>query len=82
LIVLEGMKSYGYIEDACCIARNFMATIDHGFANDATIREKYNLDKQGAAVHVTAGHKENAVGFGWTNGAYLIMQRLLAEVGV
>jgi alpha,alpha-trehalase len=42
------------------------------------MREKYNVVAGDAEVHVTAGYKENVIGFGWTNGVYLKMQELLA----
>jgi alpha,alpha-trehalase len=80
LIVAEGMKSYGYFEEARRIAHAFIATVDCGFANDSTLREKYDMVKVGAEVHVTAGYKENVIGFGWTNGVYLKMQKLLSEI--
>ena len=81
LIVAEGMRAYGYFEDARRIARAFIATVDRGFANDATLREKYDVVEGHAEVHVTAGYKENVIGFGWTNGVYLKMQELLPELG-
>jgi alpha,alpha-trehalase len=81
LIVAEGMRSYGYFDDARRIARAFMDTVDHGFKDDGTIREKYDVARRGAEVHVTAGYKENAIGFGWTNGVYLKMRELLSEIG-
>lgn len=81
LIVAEGMKSYGYFDEARRIARAFVKTVDHGFANDATVREKYNVVRRGAKVHVAAGYKENVIGFGWTNGVYLKLRELLSEIG-
>jgi len=80
-IVAEAMRSYGYFDDARRIARSFMETVDHRFAIDATVREKYDVVIKGAEVHVTAGYKENVIGFGWTNGVYLQMQKLLWEIG-
>jgi alpha,alpha-trehalase len=32
-----------------------------------------------AEVHVTAGYKENVIGFGWTNGVYMKIRELPAE---
>ena len=81
LIVAEGMRSYGYCDEACRIARAFITTVNHGFANDATVREKYDVVNGSAEVHVTAGYKENVIGFGWTNGVYLKMRELLSEIG-
>jgi alpha,alpha-trehalase len=80
-IVAEGMRSYGYFDDARRIAHAFMATVDNGYANDATVREKYDVVRSDAEVHVVAGYKENVIGFGWTNGVYLKMQELLSEIG-
>ena len=63
------------------LAATESARIDHGFANDATIREKYDVEKSGAESHVTAEYKENAAGSGWTSRAYLKMRELHAVVG-
>jgi len=78
-IVVEALKAYGYLDDALRIAKAFVRTVDDNFARDATMREKYNVVKGDAEVHVTAGYKENVIGFGWTNGVYLKMRELLAE---
>jgi alpha,alpha-trehalase len=78
-IVVESLKAYGYIDDALRIAKAFVGTIDKNFARDANMREKYDVVKENAEVHVTAGYKENVIGFGWTNGVYLKMLELLAE---
>jgi alpha,alpha-trehalase len=78
-IVVESLKSYGYLDDALRIAKAFVATVDKNFARDATMREKYDVVKGDAEVHVTAGYKENVIGFGWTNGVYLKMLELLTE---
>jgi alpha,alpha-trehalase len=34
-----------------------------------------------ADVKITAGYKQNVIGFGWTNGVYLNMQDLIAADG-
>ena len=77
-LVVEALRNYGYLDDALRIAKAFVCTIDYNFARDATMREKYNVVAGDAEVHVTAGYKENVIGFGWTNGVYLKMQELLA----
>ena len=76
-IVVAGLDDYGYREDALRISREFIATVDKGFAADGTIVEKYNVAAGNANVHVTAGYKVNQVGFGWTNGVYLKMEQLI-----
>ena len=53
------------------IAQHFDATVDQGFANDGTIREKYNVVSRNANVQVSTGYKQNVIGFGWTNAVYL-----------
>ncbi|MGB8260520.1 MAG: trehalase family glycosidase [Terracidiphilus sp.] len=75
-IAVAGMESLGFREDARRIARNFMATVDTGFAKDGTIREKYNVASGNANVQVSAGYKTNVIGFGWTNSVYLKMKEL------
>jgi alpha,alpha-trehalase len=80
-IAVEAMRSYGYHDDARRIAGAFAGTVEANFARDGTMREKYDVVKRDAEVHVTAGYKENVIGFGWTNGVYLKMRQLLAEYG-
>jgi len=80
LMVVEGLLRYGYDEDAMRIARTFVETIDSNFAVDETVREKYDVIRGDAEVHVTAGYKENVIGFGWTNGVYLKMRELITTV--
>jgi alpha,alpha-trehalase len=78
-LAVEGLARYGYSTDADRIARKFMATVQTGFEHDGTIREKYNMDSGSSDVNVTTGYKTNVVGFGWTNGAYREMERLLEK---
>ena len=78
-LAVAGLDAYGFDEDAARIARKFTATIDRSLAHDGTIREKYNMASGDAEVKVTAGYSENVIGFGWSNGAYLKMQALLAR---
>ena len=76
-IAVAGLARYGETTDADRIARNFMTTIRQNFLLDGTIREKYNVVSGSANVKVAAGYKSNVVGFGWTNGVYLMMDDLL-----
>jgi alpha,alpha-trehalase len=76
-LAASGMASYGYLDDARRISREFTATIDRSLANDGTIREKYNMATGDATVKISAGYKDNVIGFGWTNAVYLKMQELL-----
>lgn len=77
-IAIAGLDRYGFHDDAQRLARKFLATIDRGFADDGTIREKYNMVTGNAKVAIQAGYKDNVIGFGWTNGVYLKLTELLA----
>jgi len=76
-LAILGLAIYQDRDDARRLAQAFRATIDRGFANDHTIREKYNVASGNANVQVTAGYKTNVIGFGWTNAVYLTLGELL-----
>lgn len=76
---VAGLVADGYFEDANRLAKKWDATVDQGFANDGTIREKYNVVSGNANVKVAAGYKSNEIGFGWTNAVYLKMKEVIAE---
>ena len=78
-LVVEGLRAYGYHTDAVRISRRFLSTVDAGFAEDGTMREKYNVVARNANVEVGTGYKENVIGFGWTNAVYLKMKELIEE---
>ena len=76
-LTVKGLENYGYGTDAARIATKFMTTVRQNFLLDGTIREKYNVVSGSANVQVAAGYKSNVVGFGWTNGVYLMMDDLV-----
>ena len=76
-LAIAGLDAYGFHADAHRLAGKFMASVDRGYADDGTIREKYNMAQGNAAVKITAGYTQNVVGFGWTNGVYLKLHQLL-----
>ncbi len=57
-IGVAGLDAAGFRADAQRIARAWNATVDTGFAQDGTIREKYNVVSGNANVHVSAGYTE------------------------
>ena len=75
-IVVGGLEALGFHGDAARIARELMPTVDTGFAKDGVIREKYNVVTGDANVQVSAGYKENVIGFGWTNAVYLKLKEV------
>ncbi len=74
---MQGFARYGYGKDAHVVASEFSQTVLDSFAKEGTIHEKYNVVSGNSDVQVMAGYKTNLVGFGWTNGVYLEMQKLL-----
>jgi alpha,alpha-trehalase len=71
LIAAEGLRRYGYEEEADRISFKFLSTVVENFRRDGTIREKYNVVTRSSETQVEAGYKENVIGFGWTNGVFL-----------
>jgi alpha,alpha-trehalase len=78
-VVVSGLDAAGFRDDAKRLAAKWNATVDQGFANDGTIREKYNVLSANANVEVSTGYKANQIGFGWTNAVYLKMKEIIAE---
>ena len=78
-ISVAGLEAAGFRDDAKRLAQKWDATVDQGFANDGTIREKYNVVSGNANVQVSAGYKTNVIGFGWTNSVYLKMKEVAGQ---
>lgn len=71
LLAVEGLRRYGFKNDADRVSYNFLSMVADNFRRDKTIREKYNAVTRSSDVAVTAGYNANVVGFGWTNGVFL-----------
>jgi alpha,alpha-trehalase len=81
LIAVEGLRRYGFNDDANRISYKFLSTVAENFRRDGTIREKYNAVTRSSEANVTAGYQQNVIGFGWTNGAFLcLLHALPAEM--
>ncbi|HEY3705286.1 MAG TPA: trehalase family glycosidase [Terracidiphilus sp.] len=78
-ISVSGLETAGFHEEAARIAKKFNHTVDRGFAQEGTIREKYNVVQANADVQVATGYKQNQIGFGWTNSVYLKMKSLMEK---
>jgi alpha,alpha-trehalase len=72
IIAIEGLRRYGFVEDANRISYKFLATIAANFRRDGTIREKYNVVTRSSESNIQAGYNQNVIGFGWTNAAFLV----------
>jgi alpha,alpha-trehalase len=80
LVGIEGLRRYGFNEDANRVAYKFLSTVAENFRRDGTIREKYNVVTRSSETAVTAGYHMNIVGFGWTNGVFLeLLQKLPSD---
>ena len=72
IVAIEGLRRYGFNDDANRISYNFLSTIAENFRRDGTIREKYNVVTRSSESGVHAGYQQNVIGFGWTNAAFLL----------
>ncbi|RRA48061.1 trehalase family glycosidase [Acidipila sp. EB88] len=75
---VAGLERAGAHSAARMVAKRFLKTVANGYAQDGTLREKYNVVSSNADVIVSAGYKQNVIGFGWTNGVFLKLQQFLA----
>jgi len=80
LLAVEGLRRYGYNEDADRISQKFLSMVLVNFGRDHNIREKYNVVTDSSNVEVAEGYRTNVVGFGWTNGVFLeLLNQLPAD---
>jgi alpha,alpha-trehalase len=79
LMADEGIRRYGFNEEADRVSYEFLSTVAENFRRDGTIREKYNAATRSSETQVTAGYHVNIVGFGWTNGVFLELLHQLPE---
>jgi alpha,alpha-trehalase len=71
LLDVAGLRRYGFKADADRISREWINTVATNFRLDNTIREKYDVVSSSKETNITAGYKQNVVGFGWTNAVVL-----------
>ena len=71
LLAIEGLRRYGYNDDADRLSDKFLTMVAENFRRDGTIREKYNVVTRSSETRVEVGYQVNVVGFGWTNGAFV-----------
>ena len=79
LVALEGLRRYGFNDDADRVSYKFLSTVAENFRRDGAIREKYNVVTRSSESHIEAGYNQNVVGFGWTNAAFLALLHALPE---
>ena len=76
-LVVDGLRRYGYIDDAKRIAKKWVDTVNMKFHETGHIEEKYNVqdpwNEAGGSVY------PHQVGFGWTNGVTIDFIRFLSQ---
>jgi alpha,alpha-trehalase len=82
LIAVEGLRRYGFNDDANRVSREFLSTVLDNFRHDGTIREKYDVISRSSETKVEAGYSMNVIGFGWTNGVFLELLHQLPKSDV
>ena len=82
LLADEGIRRYGFKEEADRVSYEFLSAVAENFRRDGTIREKYNAVTRSSETQVTAGYHMNIVGFGWTNGVFLALLNELPQASV
>ena len=79
LIAVEGLRNYELDADADRISVKFLSAVMENVQRDGTMREKYNMVTDSSEFQVAAGYPMNVVGFGWTNGVFLGLQKRLPK---
>jgi alpha,alpha-trehalase len=79
MVLVDGLRRYGFAEDADRIAYKFAGTVASNYAKDGYIVEKYDAVARSTDAAVTTGYSINVIGFGWTNAAYLEFVKELPE---
>lgn len=77
LIAIEGLYQYGFQQDANRISHKFLTMVLKNYMRDKTIREKYDVVSGSADTSIQIGYKMNVIGFGWTNGVFLVLLKKL-----
>ena len=82
LIAVEGLRRYGYEDQANRLSYEFLSNVAENFRRDGTIREKYDAVQRTAEAVVRSGYSINVIGFGWTNGVFLEFLHQLPKTDV
>ena len=82
MLAIEGIRRYGFSEDADRLSSKFLLTVLANFERDGTIREKYNVVTGSSESQVEVGYQANVIGFGWTNAAFLELLHALPKTAV
>jgi alpha,alpha-trehalase len=72
MIAVEGLRRYGYADDAERISMKFLGLVRREFLRQGYIVEKYDVVRGGSNVsaNIHFGYSANQAGFGWTNAVF------------
>jgi len=72
MIAVEGLRRYGYRDDAERISMKFLSLVRREFLRQGYIVEKYDVVAGGSnvAANIHFGYSANQAGFGWTNAVF------------
>jgi alpha,alpha-trehalase len=72
MIAVEGLRRYGYTDDAERISMKFLSLVRREFLRQGYIVEKYDVVNGGSNVsaQIHFGYSANQAGFGWTNAVF------------
>jgi alpha,alpha-trehalase len=73
MIAVEGLRHYGFRDDAGRISRAFLSLVSESYERDGVIVEKYDVTARGTntAGAIRFGYRTNEPGFGWTNAVFV-----------
>lgn len=71
-IAVQGLRRYGFKEDADRVAEKFVSMIAAEYARSGAMEEKYDVSRRRADVgnSLRFGYRTNEAGFGWTNAVF------------
>ena len=83
LLVVQGLRRYGFNTDADRISIKFLSMLLRDFAARQTIDEKYDVvtGRSDISSELKFGYTTNEVGFGWTNAVFLVLYDELSFSG-
>ncbi len=72
MIAVEGLRRYGYKDDAERISMKWLSLIHRDFIRRGFIVEKYDVVNSSSNVEsqIHFGYSANQAGFGWTNAVF------------
>ncbi len=71
-IAVEGLRRYGYKDDAERISLKFLSLVQRDFRQHGYIVEKYDVvhGNSNVSAQIHYGYSANQAGFGWSNAAF------------